>query len=215
MKHVLLPKLFSPYYCKDLLRVGKDNDGGYLINTLDILKSDKLIAFGIGSDSSFEEQFISIKKVAIEAYDASASCTTNFTVYKEDVTSTNIGRILDKNTNVFLKCDIDGGEYGILDELILNSSIFTGAVFEFHNIASPTEFNMLTNFIAKFELRLVHVHVNNYTYIITDNGYIPTVLELTFSSSRDNTKLTTVELPNCLDMPNNPDEEDFTIRFGV
>lgn len=215
MKHVLMPKLFSPYYCKDLLRIGKDNDGGYLVNTLDILKSDKLIAFGIGSDSSFEEQFTSIKKVAIEAYDASTSCTHNFTVHKQDVTNTNIGSILDNNTNVFLKCDIDGGEYAILDELILNSSIFTGAVFEFHNISNPTEFNMLTNFIAKFELRLVHVHVNNYTYIITDSGYIPTVLELTFSSSRDNTKLTTVELPNCLDMPNNPDEEDFIIHFGA
>ena len=31
MKNVTLPKILQPYSCADLIRVGKDNDGGYLV----------------------------------------------------------------------------------------------------------------------------------------------------------------------------------------
>jgi len=59
-----------PFHCDDLVRVGKDNDGGYLVNEKDILKTDKLISFGIGEDISFEEQFCHIKNIPVVAYDS-------------------------------------------------------------------------------------------------------------------------------------------------
>jgi hypothetical protein len=31
MKDITLPKIFEPFYCADLIRLGKDNDGGYLV----------------------------------------------------------------------------------------------------------------------------------------------------------------------------------------
>ena len=36
----LLPGSFNFKQAKDLIRVGKDNDGGYLISKKDLLKSD-------------------------------------------------------------------------------------------------------------------------------------------------------------------------------
>ena len=69
----LLPNFFSFNSAKDLIRIGRDYDGGYLVSQADIEKSDCLIGLGINDDWSFEEDFLSLKKVEIYAYDASVS----------------------------------------------------------------------------------------------------------------------------------------------
>ena len=68
-----LPKFFSFKQAKDLLRIGKNHDGGYLVSKSDIEKSDLLIGLGISNDWSFEEDFLSRKNVDIFAYDGSIS----------------------------------------------------------------------------------------------------------------------------------------------
>jgi hypothetical protein len=65
----MLPNEFNPKSLFDLLRVGKNNDGGYLVEKNSIKNSKTLISFGIGSDWSFEANFKSIKNVKIFAYD--------------------------------------------------------------------------------------------------------------------------------------------------
>lgn len=215
MKTVYLPKLFQPFQCLDLIRLGKNNDGGYLVNSLDIYKSNRLISFGIGEDSSFETDFRQKKNVDVTSYDESVdSLPNNILHIKENVNSKNIEMILSDNDYTFLKCDIDGGEYEILPHLIKNSHRLTGAVIEFHSILNSKNFNDIANFIAKFELRLVHAHINNYMYFITDDGFIPDVIELSFSSSRENTVFNeNVTLPHVLDMPNNPNDDELKITF--
>jgi len=47
-----------------------------------------------------------------------------------------------------------------------------------------------------------------------DGTYTPSVIELTFSSSKNNTELKrNIPLPHPLDMPNNPDDDEFRISF--
>ncbi len=66
-----LPRFFSFKSASDLVRIGRNNDGGYLVSRADIDKSDVLIGLGINDDWSFEEDFKKIKNVEIFAYDAS------------------------------------------------------------------------------------------------------------------------------------------------
>tara|TARA_B100000886_G_scaffold247865_1_gene174523 strand:+ start:1032 stop:1793 length:762 start_codon:yes stop_codon:yes gene_type:complete len=68
-----LPNFFSVEQATDLVRIGKKYDGGYLVSQSDIEKSEILIGLGINDDWSFEEDFLSCKKVCVYAYDASVS----------------------------------------------------------------------------------------------------------------------------------------------
>lgn len=53
----------------ELTRLGKDNDGGYVIPKTIIKKSDGVLSFGINKDWSFENDFYKKNKVKIHCYD--------------------------------------------------------------------------------------------------------------------------------------------------
>lgn len=233
MIEVTLPKFLQPFYCKDLVRLGKDNDGGYLINQQDILNTDTLLSLGIGEDWSFEEEFTGVKGCSLIAYDGSLSADKlaanadlrkrylNFFIGNKDHEDKNIGiginDILFESVitgeKTFLKCDIEGSEYGILEDIIKHTKRFTGMVIEFHGINKQENFHSLINFISKIDQKLVHIHVNNYFYYKTDTGCVPDILELTFTSSSNIKLEKIITLPNSLDMPNNPEDEEFKIIF--
>ena len=212
------PKLLQPFYCENIVRVGKDHDGGYLVNRLDVLKSTKLLSFGIGNDSSFETDFLALANCPLEAYDDAETTLDLFagqhTFHAEMITKDNIGKILGAESGgLFLKCDIEGGEYEILDELIRNSRKLSGLVMEFHSLHLPQYANDLVDFVSKIGLRLIHIHANNYAYQQGPNFIMPTVVEVTFSSS-DNLELRRdIASPHPLDQPNNPDEPLFAFKF--
>jgi len=73
LKTITLPRIFEPFYCSGLIRIGKDNDGGYLVNKEDISKSKSLLSFGINDDWSFEEQFLGINNCPLYGYDNSVN----------------------------------------------------------------------------------------------------------------------------------------------
>ena len=66
-----LPSFFSFKTADDLVRLGRNCDGGYLVSQSDITNSDLLIGMGINDDWSFEEHFFSRNEVDVYAYDAS------------------------------------------------------------------------------------------------------------------------------------------------
>ena len=66
-----LPNDFSYQSASDLVRIGRDNDGGYLVSKSDIEKSKLLIGLGISHDWSFEEDFVQLNDINVVAYDAS------------------------------------------------------------------------------------------------------------------------------------------------
>ena len=53
----MLPKELKPKYCYNLLRLGKNNDGGYLVEKESLLNCESLISCGISLDWSFEKDF--------------------------------------------------------------------------------------------------------------------------------------------------------------
>jgi hypothetical protein len=223
MKDMFLPKIFEPFYCADLIRLGKDNDGGYLVNKEDILKSERLLSFGVSTDISFEEDFVKLNVCPIDAYDGTISHAFDFFIGNRKMHNYNIGYktgnkkiadlISENDKNVFLKCDIEGSEYEILDELIVHSSKFSGMVIEFHDVYENILFNLLTNFISKIDLKLIHIHMNNNSYVeAPNNTYGPGCVELSFTSSK-NISLDKVTLPHALDMVNHLDREEFRILF--
>lgn len=56
------PLIFKPYLSKNLLRLGHNKDGGYIINQEILNKSEVLLTFGLGDEFSFEEDFKKNKK---------------------------------------------------------------------------------------------------------------------------------------------------------
>ena len=65
-----LPYIFKPLYEYDLIRLGKDNDGGYLIGLSTVKKTETLISLGIHDEWSFEKDFQKLNhKTKIFLYD--------------------------------------------------------------------------------------------------------------------------------------------------
>lgn len=67
----VLPAFLQFHAASDLIRLGRNNDGGYLVSKADIEASDMLFGLGINDDWSFEVDFCAINDVPLLAYDAS------------------------------------------------------------------------------------------------------------------------------------------------
>jgi hypothetical protein len=127
---------------------------------------------------------------------------------------TDLNRIFkDLEKNIFLKIDIEGSEYRILDQIIDNSKKINGLVIEFHDFDLHQK--VIEKFLSDLDLKLVHLHVNNFGTI--NNEGIPSAVELTFSSREfisnnlNNDKIYPVVN---LDKPCNKNEIDHKIIFN-
>jgi hypothetical protein len=251
MQKTMLPCWFNPCLCDDLIRLGRNFDGGYLVSRKDIILSDILISMGINVDWSFEKDFIKINACGLYAYDASVSekiflnrllksirnlenpfvlarhasvlpgykkffkgtkkHVQKFVGTHHSANCVSFDDVAEKirGRNAFLKIDIEGGEYTILERLAEASQHITGLVIEFHDCAQHLQ--EIQNFIRDSGLYLIHVHANNYAPV-NDNG-LPQILELTFSASAGQPAGLTV-LPHVLDMPNNRQEEEIAITIS-
>lgn len=65
-----LLNLIKPIITDDQVRVGRDTDGGYVINK-SAMNNAKLISLGIWNDWSFEENFLNYSSNGIIMYDGS------------------------------------------------------------------------------------------------------------------------------------------------
>ena len=250
----ILPNFLKFKTAKDLIRLGRDNDGGYLISKKDIQHSDILISLGISSDWSYEKDFLSYKKVPILAFDGTINSKKFFkniikTIFRFDnpklcinairtyisyltffrhsikhfqknvssqtkekskyITMKEVFSLTDKN-NVFLKIDIEGFEYRVLDSILENQNRLSGIAIEFHDFDLHQD--KIERFIEKLLLPLVHIHANNWGLILGEDS-LPEVLEMTFS--RNAKQEEKYILPHPLDMPNNPLVEEIRLMFDI
>ena len=65
----MLPKIFKPNNEYELIRIGSNNDGGYLVEKNSLLETKYLISFGLGLNWSFEKHFHSLNDCPIDCYD--------------------------------------------------------------------------------------------------------------------------------------------------
>tara|TARA_B100001996_G_scaffold121944_1_gene92192 strand:- start:10781 stop:11617 length:837 start_codon:yes stop_codon:yes gene_type:complete len=277
IKKVKLPNYLKPYENKNIIRLGNDYDGGYLVDKESVLSTDVLISIGISYDWSFERDFFKLNKCETYAYDGSvgksffyAKIKTRiknifkirslnyftktiwwillpirfylfFNNYKfskkkkhyemfvyENEPSLDIKYFIKKNgynpkflrfnkifkkiseeKNIFLKIDIEGEEYQLLDSIMQLENRLTSLVIEFHNL-NEVNYQILQDFINKFKLTLSHTHINISGSFNEDQT--PKVIELTFIKNlkKDN-KVNS--LPHPLDMDTFPTDIKYEITF--
>ena len=115
--------------------------------------------------------------------------------------------------NIFLKIDIEGYEFTILEDILRNKRRFHGLAMEIHGIHNE-ELNF-NGFIAKLqqEYFIYHVHANNYGSL-QNKGGMPEVIEI--SCIRKDLAGTPVFYPDLshlpiegLDFPNDLQSVDF------
>ena len=108
----------------------------------------------------------------------------------------------------FLKIDIEGSEYRLLNEIIELKNQLSGLIIEFHDL--DLNLKKVEEFVKKIDFRLTHVHANNFSRSVKD---IPVVLEMTFEKNPillgEN-----VVLPHELDQPNNPQSKEIFLKFN-
>lgn len=134
----------------------------------------------------------------------------NFSIHQKKIFYNDLNNILAdvQHNNIFLKIDIEGSEYRLLDEIIKNQKKIKGMVIEFHDFDYHRE--KICNFVKLLTLELIHIHPNNFSLLDKNND--PLVIELTFERNPiiENNKNI---LPDPLDMKNNPDSDDIFLNF--
>ena len=85
-----------------------------------------------------------------------------------------------KHDKVVLKIDIEGDEYKVLDDIKKNSKKIVFLIIEFHDV--DKNINKIKKFLAKNDLKNIHIHANNYEG--TDKNKNPKVIELSLLNSK-------------------------------
>lgn len=217
----------KPTVVDDLVRLGSQYDGGYVIPKKLILDTEFLVSFGLSDDWTFEEDFIRANPdISIHAYDYTVSLQAFRRRYRKallkilsgklsklpgfkrerrilknygeffrgriqhfenrihnrndmsyDIT---IEQVLAKSQSnrVFVKMDIEGGEYRAIPDLMRHHERILGYAIEFHDTEPLRSVFKESVKQLQAHYQIVHVHPNNFGGIASDN--LPESLELTF-----------------------------------
>ena len=209
----------------DLVRIGRDNDGGYIMLN-DFNQGGIAYSFGISDEVSWDKDMArrgydvfmydhTIKKLPEE--------NSRFHFFRQGLSSSkNNSEQLktleyfikqnnhDNQSDMILKMDVEGAEWGFLESVKPETlSQFSQLTFEFHDIINRQS---LKKYSLYFILRkinethqLIHLHANNNGAYITVGGKnFCSLFEVTYVL-RDKYKFVSdydVNLPLKLDMPN-------------
>lgn len=109
---------------------------------------------------------------------------------------------------VFLKMDIEGDEYKLLDLILENRDLIAGIAIEFHDPLKHVE--AITDFAANIYMNIANIHVNNCLPKEKDNTTEPSI-EISFTDQPGDAKFS--GLPHPLEQDNDPSCEPVSIRF--
>lgn len=195
------------------VRLGKDNDGGYIICDIDA-NYDILLSGGIGNDISFEnallEKYTELRGVAFDGTIANCPRRTQNRLHfvkknigaVESESVTSLKEYFRQYTNIFMKMDIEGEELALFSTISHTDLLkIKQLVIEFHS-ASDT---VLPIRLAKTHW-LVHFHANNCCGTTSVDGIrVPNIFECTYVRREpgDNFPLNKRPIPDpVLDQPN-------------
>jgi len=228
-----LKELLTVYNFDKKCHLGVNADGGYVIAELDG-GYDCYISAGISTEESFSRDFINkydMNKDNSYGFDGTIrdypyEYTDKITFIRKNIGNTNnnhlsnLSSLTDKYNNIFLKMDIEGGEYPwlyYLDESVLSK--FKQIVLEFHGITDDgwgcKNVHKITCFekLAKTHY-IVHAHANNGGHV--DNK-MPYVIELTYINKKyfDSVpQLNKQPLPSPFDYPNHSNRHEIDLNFS-
>jgi hypothetical protein len=205
-------------------RIGRNNDGGYVICNIPNIHYDVLISGGISDDTTFEDEFLDMfPDITCYAYDGtimkSPSNHSRFKWIKKNIGTsetsniTNLHDLLNTNTSAFVKMDIEGYEIPWLESLsIAQLQNISQLTIEFHRAFTQRESNIFKKLNQVFVL--LHLHGNNYISSLV-NG-IPYFFECTYVNKKFITKpleFNTEPLPSILDQPNIHSKPELNLNF--
>ena len=125
-----------------------------------------------------------------------------------------ISEILSNYKDVILKIDIEGDEYKILSDIKKNSKKIIFLIIEFHQIHK--NIIKLKKFLDKTDLKIIHIHANNYGGV--DINRDPKVVELSLLNTKKIKIGNTYSKKNYpiinLDYKNFKRKDDIKIRFS-
>lgn len=115
---------------------------------------------------------------------------------------------------VFLKIDIEGCEYSIIDDVLRYAERIKCIAIEFHDTEALRD--TFCSAVKRWQraFHIVHLHGTNLNHVAPDG--LPNCVEMTFAAGRapSHAKLRS-SLPLAgLDSPNNPNQPDRRLRFG-
>jgi hypothetical protein len=215
----------------DLIRLGPNKDGGYVVDKTSLSKSDILYTYGVGDCWDFEIDYanlfpnktvrmfdptigdLHVDNPSIKFYsDGLYGNSEDDTSFQDHVI--NFG---DETKKIFLKIDVEGAEYNFFNFVNLSKlSNVTGMVVEFHELYFQRRFDNFKNILSKIltNFDIVHVHGNNFTQLVElSDGYkFPSTPEITFLRKELNscTEYSTRHFPlKGLDYKNATDREEY------
>jgi len=227
-------ELLKVYNFEKKVRCGVNSDGGYVIADLDG-GYDCYISAGISCEESFSRDFINkynMNENNSFAFDATINeypshYTNKISFIKKNINNfnddnnTNLSFLTESYNNIFLKIDIEGGEYKWLLDINENQlNKFKQIVIEFHGVNDNSwgcNYSDKIKCLKKISKThyIVHAHGNNNGPSIINN--VPCVIELTyvnknyFSSTPD---FNEEPLPIFnLDFPNRFNSNDINLNF--
>lgn len=170
-KH-LIPRFF------DKIRVGNNEDGGYVLPKISVEQCDLCVTFGLGSNITFEEDVVS-RGIPVIGFDSVQHTMPSWGSVKEFKTYSDFSSLpeVQKASAIMLKVDIEGAEWDLFETIDLThfSEKVHTFILELH-----LHYNYKNIPISKIEKlmethRVAHVHGNNYGWCI---DLVPVSIEI-------------------------------------
>ncbi|MCW0220564.1 MAG: hypothetical protein OJI67_19715 [Prosthecobacter sp.] len=219
----------------DLIRLGRNHDGGYVVTAKMLHESSVLFSYGVGRDVSFEEDYTKATGKRAFLFDHTVTSLPlayaelsrlvfvqeGLSAVKEECKAPfgeHLMRFGFTASRVLLKMDIEGGEYDVMLSLLSgNIELMAGFVIEFHALARLDNRRRLFQIIKlmKSHFFVVHVHGNNCgrLFQLCDIDF-PMTIEVTFARGFA-TALSSRHYPIVgLDYPNAKCHPDYPLPFG-
>ena len=213
----------------ELIRIGSNNDGGYLVPNI-IHEISSCFSAGIGNNISFEKDLIN-RKISVFGADGTLDSLPevqkNYNFLKKNICicddeenirfETWVNLNASNSNSLIGQIDIEGGEYNLIIDTPLNVlKKFKILVIEFHNlnlISNKINCNFYLSVFKKILsiFNICHLHINNSEKPINIKGInIPPVIEFTLlRKDFYGNNFQSISIPHKLDQRNLINKDDY------
>jgi hypothetical protein len=229
---VFLQSLWPVHTELELIRVGRQQDGGYIVPN-DFSGVRTCFSPGVGDSSDFEDAIY--KQFGIQSFLADGTVTgppnpqahlsfikKNIEPYDSESTMTLESWVSTQSSasdELILQMDIEGGEYaallGLSTERLLQFRILVIEFHDLHAMGTTFGFQIIKAVFMKLlqGFYVVHIHPNNCCSVFNIHGVlVPPVVEFTFLRKDRSQSLGYVrDFPHPLDASNVPRNEQILL----
>jgi hypothetical protein len=205
------------------IRLGKDNEGGYVLADVTYPPCTILVSAGIGDEPLFEEAFIEKYSQNCFAFDGKISDLSkpHIEFEKKNVGLTNtknittLQNLIQSHNSLVLKMNIEGAEIAWLKSLGNEIFKFQQIIIVFHLPLAKTNQSVF-ELLNRFHI-LIHFHpINSSGFTDLSDVAVPNFFECTYLNKSyfcKNPELNKDPIPSVLDMKNVLDRDDIIINY--